>query len=114
MIAETDKHATTEELLEMLFSVWSTLRLYIENKNRLRQSARVEAGWNNSTVTLQVVGGNGKESLKSETVKYGHESKGTRTRGRLRWQGPAAYTNDRTVLSSKRAPHKNKTITVKQ
>jgi hypothetical protein len=35
-------------------------------------------------------------SLKSETVKYGHESQ------------------DRTVLSSERAPQKNKTITVKE
>jgi hypothetical protein len=26
-----------------------------------------------------------KDSLKSETVKYGHESQGTRTRERLRW-----------------------------
>jgi hypothetical protein len=45
-------------------------------------------------------------SLKSETVKYGRKSQGTRTRKRLSWQGPAAYTEDRPVLSSKRAPHK--------
>jgi hypothetical protein len=44
---------------------------------------RVEAGWNSSTVTLRVVGGNEKGSLRSETVKYGHESQGTRTRERL-------------------------------
>jgi hypothetical protein len=37
---------------------------------------RVEAGSNTSTVTLRVVGGNKKGSLKSETVKYGHKSKG--------------------------------------
>jgi hypothetical protein len=33
------------------------------------------------------------------------------------WQGPAAYTKDRPVLSSERAPtkkKKNKTVTVKQ
>jgi hypothetical protein len=53
---------------------------------------RVEAGSNTSTVTLRVVGGDEKGSLKSETVKDGHESEGTRTRERLRWQGPAAYT----------------------
>jgi hypothetical protein len=44
---------------------------------------RVEAGSNTSTVTLRVVGGDEKGSqgsLKSETVKYGHESQGTRTR----------------------------------
>jgi hypothetical protein len=35
---------------------------------------------NSSTVTLLVVGGDKKESLKSETVKYGREYHGTRTR----------------------------------
>jgi hypothetical protein len=49
-------------------------------KNENRKITRVEAGSNNSTVTLRVVGGDDKESLKSETVKYGHESYGTRTR----------------------------------
>jgi hypothetical protein len=53
-------------------------------------------------VTLRVVGGDEKGSLKSETVKYG-----TRTRQRLRWQRPAAYAKDRPVLSSEWAPHKN-------
>jgi hypothetical protein len=38
---------------------------------------RVEAGSNTSTVTLRVVGGNKKGSLKSETVKYGPKSQGT-------------------------------------
>jgi hypothetical protein len=41
---------------------------------------RVEAGSNTSTVTLRVVGGDEKGSLKSETVKYGRESQGARTR----------------------------------
>jgi hypothetical protein len=41
---------------------------------------RVEAGSNTSTVTLRVVGGDRKGSLESETVEYGHESYGTRTR----------------------------------
>jgi hypothetical protein len=40
----------------------------------------VEAGLNNSTVALRVVGGDEKESLESEIVKYGRESHGTRTR----------------------------------
>jgi hypothetical protein len=71
----------------------------------------VEAGSNTSTVTLRVVGGDEKGSLKSETVKYVRESQGTRTRERLRWQGPAAYAKDRPVLSLERAPHKNKTVT---
>jgi hypothetical protein len=66
----------------------------------------MEAGSNTSTVTLQVVGGDEKGSLKSETVKYGYESKGTRTQERLRWRVPAAYTIDRPVLSSDRMPTK--------
>jgi hypothetical protein len=41
---------------------------------------RVEAGSNTSTVSLRVVGGDEKGSLKSETVKWGRESQGTRTR----------------------------------
>jgi hypothetical protein len=36
----------------------------------------VEAGSNTSTVALRVVGGDGKRSLESETLKYGHESHG--------------------------------------
>jgi hypothetical protein len=67
---------------------------------------RVKAGSNTSTVTLRVVGGDEKGSLKSETVNYGHESQGTQTQERLRWQEPAAYTKDRPILSSERAPHK--------
>jgi hypothetical protein len=53
-------------------------------------------------VTLRVVGGDEKGSLESETVKYSLEFQGTRTRERLRWQGPAAYTEDRPVLSRQR------------
>jgi hypothetical protein len=30
------------------------------------------------------------------------------------WRGPSAYRKDRPVLSSERAPHKNKTVTVKR
>jgi hypothetical protein len=41
----------------------------------------LEAGSN----TLRVVGGDEKGSLEFETVKYGRESQGTRTRERLRW-----------------------------
>jgi hypothetical protein len=44
-----------------------------------RGQTRVEAGSSTSTVTLRVVGGDEKGSLKFETVKYGHESHGTRT-----------------------------------
>jgi hypothetical protein len=42
--------------------------------------SRVEAGSNTSTVTLRVVDATKRESLESETVKYGHESQGSRTR----------------------------------
>jgi lipopolysaccharide export system protein LptA len=42
-------------------------------------NTRVEAGSNTSTVTLRVVGGDEKGSLKSETVKYGRKSQGTTT-----------------------------------
>jgi hypothetical protein len=38
----------------------------------------MEAVSNTSTVTLRVVEGDEKKSLESETVKYGHESYGTR------------------------------------
>jgi hypothetical protein len=50
-------------------------------------------------------------SLESETVKYGHESRGTQTRQCLRWREPAAYINDRRLLSSERASI-NKSATV--
>jgi hypothetical protein len=49
----------------------------------LLKVTRVEAESNTSTVTLRVIGGDEKVSLKSETVKYGHESQGTRTRETL-------------------------------
>jgi hypothetical protein len=39
----------------------------------------MEAGSNTSTVALRVAGGDENGSLESETVKYGHESHGTRT-----------------------------------
>jgi hypothetical protein len=42
--------------------------------------SRVEAGSNTSTVALRVVGGDGKGSLESETIKYGLQFYGTRTR----------------------------------
>jgi hypothetical protein len=105
--------ATIEELLEAVFSMRSVPRV-IASEWPLEAVTRLEAGSNTSTVTLRVVGGDEMGSLKSGTVKYGRESQGTQTRERLRWQGPAAYTKDRPVLLSERAPHKNKTVTVKQ
>jgi hypothetical protein len=74
----------------------------------------VEAGSNTSTLTLGVVGGDEKGSLKSETVKYCREYQGIRARESLHWQGPAAYIRDTHALSSEREPHKNRTGTVEQ
>jgi hypothetical protein len=74
---------------------------------------RVEAGSNTSTVTMLVVGGDEMKSLKSETVKYGHENKGTPTQEALRWRGPVACTKDRPLISSERVLHKNRTVIVK-
>jgi hypothetical protein len=75
---------------------------------------RVEAGSNTSTVTMRVVGGDERGSLKFETVKYGLKFQGTRTRKWLRWRGPVAMANDIPVLSSERTPHSNKPATVWQ
>jgi hypothetical protein len=44
------------------------------------RESRVEAVLNTFNVALRVVGGDEKGSLESETVKYVHESQGTRTR----------------------------------
>jgi hypothetical protein len=44
-----------------------------------KSMTRVEAGSNTSTVTLRVVGGDEKGSLRTETVTYGREIQGTRT-----------------------------------
>jgi hypothetical protein len=63
---------------------------------------------------LEKAGSGEKGSLEPETVKYGSESQGARTRERLRWRRPTAYTKDRPVLSSERAPHKNNNVTVKE
>jgi hypothetical protein len=130
VMAMTDAYATIEELSEVVFSVRSNvdhlpLPMMADGPRYVARAVTaqitplsagftnetcVEAGSNTSTVTLRVIGGDEKGSLRSETVKYGRES---RTRERLHWQVPAAYTNDRLVLSSERAPHKNKTVTVK-
>jgi hypothetical protein len=89
-----------------VFSMWSVPRSYLEDSWCCSSVPCVEAGSNTSNVTLRVVEGDEKWSLKSETVKYGCESQGTWTQERPCWQGPAACTNDRPVLSSERAPHK--------
>jgi hypothetical protein len=65
-------------------------------------------------VALRVVGGEEKGSHKYETVNYGRTTHGTPARGGQRWQGPAAHKEDKPVLSSERAPHGNKNVTVRQ
>jgi hypothetical protein len=66
----------------------------------------VEAGSNTSTVALRVVGGDEKGSFESETVKYGHESHGSRTRKCLRWRGPGAIAKRQTSpLVRESSPH---------
>jgi hypothetical protein len=95
------KHTSTiiQVLLGTGFSMWSVPRSYLEENLRDQLVvARVEAGSNTSTVTLRVVRGDEMGSLKSETVKYGRESQGTRNRERMRWEGPAAYTKDRPLV----------------
>jgi hypothetical protein len=59
----------------------------IESRDRVREEYRVEAGSNSSTVSLRVVGGDEKRNLEFETVKYDHESNGTRTREWLAGEG---------------------------
>jgi hypothetical protein len=51
-------------------------------------------------IYIQGLGPPGWGSLESETVKCGHESRGTRTWEWLRWRGPAAIVNERPILSS--------------
>jgi hypothetical protein len=103
-----------EGLLEAAFPLCPLQGYKTRTAVEFRGLTRVEAGSNTSTVTLRVVGGDEKGSLKSETAKYGRNSQGTRTRERLRWQGPAAHSKDRPVLSSERAPHGFKNVTVRR
>jgi hypothetical protein len=78
--AATSMYATIEYCWKRGVSTWTLLRCYKQGRKSVARHPRVEAGSNTSTVTLRVVGGDGKGSLESETVKYGHESYGTRTR----------------------------------
>jgi hypothetical protein len=89
-----------------VFSVGSAPRLYNEDPRSTKSVPVWRRGSNTSTVTLRVVRGDEEGRLKSETVKCGREYQGTRTRERLRWPGPPAYTKDRPVLSAERSSHK--------
>jgi hypothetical protein len=74
----------------------------------------VEAGSNTSIVTLRVVGGDEKGSLKPETVKYGPSPLGLGFQKDYAGEDQQHKQRDRHVLSSDRAPHENKTVTVKE
>jgi hypothetical protein len=74
----------------------------------MQVQTRVEAGSNISAVTLTVVGGDEMRSLKSETVKYGHETKGPQTQEGLRWRWSAAYIQ-KTAPSSRQRGRPRKT-----
>jgi hypothetical protein len=89
--------------------------LYKEPCGEARFRTCVEAGSNTSIVTLRVVGGDEKGSLKSETVKYGRESQGTRTlRKTVLARASSVYKRQTRPLVREGAPQKNKTANVKQ
>jgi hypothetical protein len=56
-----------------VFSIGPTGGYIRGREHNILTCTLVEAGSNTSTVTLRVVGGDEKGSLKSERVKYGHE-----------------------------------------
>jgi hypothetical protein len=107
--AAEDTHATIQVLSETMFSTRSVQRGYKDNWSK----SIAEPAWRRGRIPPPWPCDE-KRSLKSETIKYGLKSQGTWTRERLRWQGPAAHTKDRSDLSSERAPHKNNTVTVTQ
>jgi hypothetical protein len=71
----------------MLLSVWYVLRGYKRSPSEWLLPIHVEAGSNTSTVTLEVVEGDKKGSIKSETAKYGHEPQGIWTRENYAGEG---------------------------
>jgi hypothetical protein len=75
---------------------------------------RVEAGSHTSTVTLRVVGGDEKGSLKFETVKIWSRVARDSDLRKTTLARATSYTKDRPVLSSERALHESKTVTVKE
>jgi hypothetical protein len=83
----TDTEATIQEFLGTMFTVRS-----VQSGNTRMElvnwcSGPDPPGW---------------ASLESETVKYGAESRGNRTREWLRWRDPGATANDRLILSLER------------
>jgi hypothetical protein len=72
------------------------------SRRRRQKGSPVPGGYKYRGLALQVGG----------SVRYGHESRGTRTRGWMRWWGSATVANNRPILSPERAPHINKPETV--
>jgi hypothetical protein len=103
ILTSTDTNATVEELC---FLCGPCRDVIITETCEERTETRVETGSNISTVALQVIGGEEKKSFISETVKYGRESQGTRTRERQGWQEPAACTKDIRPLVRDGVPQK--------
>jgi hypothetical protein len=82
-----------------------------ESRRRRRKGNPVPGGitgppyfW---AVKIRGPGPPGWGSLEFETVNYGHESRGIRTREWLPWRRPAVIVKDRTILSSERMLHKD-------
>jgi hypothetical protein len=70
--------------LRVLYTVHPSLCMESSLPAELEEAdSHVEEGSNTSTVIPRVAGGEEKESLEPETLKYGHESYGTRTRKQL-------------------------------
>jgi hypothetical protein len=108
LVSATTDNRQKHELFGAVAAIRSFRSYKREFIRELESVPRVEAGSNTSTVTLRVVGCDEMGSLKCETVKYGCETQGARSKEGLRWQGPAAYIKVRPVLSSERVRHKKK------
>jgi hypothetical protein len=123
-----DTHSDTEEV----FSMWPAPCPLLGNGPMnthsdmwLVFSVRSDPGLYNESTRVTVLESNpcggGVEYLHHDPASRRRRWKGKsqmwdskiRSREWLRWQGPAAYIKDRPVLSSERAPHKNKAVTVK-
>jgi hypothetical protein len=72
-------HAQADSFLDNGYNC--SIRCSLSNRQR---TVKGEISTNCGRHPCGVVGGDEKESLKSETVKYDHEFQGTRTRERLR------------------------------
>jgi hypothetical protein len=87
--------------------VRSARRLYNATLVIFGRVIRVEVGSNTSTVTLRVVGGGEKGSLKSETVKYGSESpRNSDPRKTTLARASSVYKRETSHLVRENAPQK--------